>query len=535
MARTAPLKILFVLQHAGFTRFFESTIIRLVERGHHVHLALSQSDWKTKGLEGLEAYAQTNERLIIDRTEFPVRTDLWKHLTAWTRSVHDYLLFLDSRYNHAGYLRSRSGERLPEWANGLQRAPHLPPFLARLVRHAWGWLEHVAPPAPEVDAHLRRIAPDVLVVTPLIGKHMAQTDLMKSARAAGIPAGLCVASWDNLSCKGLIHVKPDRLFLWNATQHREAVDFHGLAPGRVTVTGAQPFDIWFDREPTITREEFCRRVGLPPDRPYVLFTASSPQINGPEQEAEIVRRWIEAVRATPEGRELSLLIRPHPVQHAHLEALDRCRPDVVVYPAYSINPVAPEDRADYFHSIYFSSAVVGINTSAMVEATILNRPVLTVLVGDLSTQGETLHFRYLLPENGGFLIVANDFEEHARQLAEVVRSPAAQVARLEQFVGHFLRPRGRDVAAVEHLVEGIEGLASLPVRPRTAPALAGLLRRLVEPRLPQLTRQAVVEEAERLERQQRKVERQRAREARQAAKEAGRPASGKGIPARAGD
>ena len=34
------------------------------------------------------------------------------------------------------------------------------------------------------------------------------------------------------------------------------------------VTGAQCFDRWFDRAPAGDREEFCRRAGLPDDRPF---------------------------------------------------------------------------------------------------------------------------------------------------------------------------------------------------------------------------------------------------------------------------
>ena len=40
--------------------------------------------------------------------------------------------------------------------------------------------------------------------------------------ATGIPAGVCVASWDNLTNKGVIRSDPDAVFVWNEAQRRAA-------------------------------------------------------------------------------------------------------------------------------------------------------------------------------------------------------------------------------------------------------------------------------------------------------------------------
>jgi hypothetical protein len=76
------------------------------------------------------------------------------------------------------------------------------------------------------------------------------------------------------------------------------------------------------------------------------------------------------------------------------------------------------------------------------------------------TQGGTLHFRYLLAENGGFLRVAPSLEEHARQVSETVQSPDIGRAACAQFVERFVRPYGRDAAATPRLVDALEQMAS---------------------------------------------------------------------------
>ena len=50
------------------------------------------------------------------------------------------------------------------------------------------------------------------------------------------------------------------------------------------------------------------------------------------------------------------------------------------FPRRGYNPIDPDNRADFFDSIYHSAAVVGINTSAMIEAAIIGRPVFSMLM-----------------------------------------------------------------------------------------------------------------------------------------------------------
>ena len=80
---------------------------------------------------------------------------------------------------------------------------------------------------------------------------------------------------------------------------------------------------------------------------------------------------------------------------------------------YGSNPIDDESRADYFDSMFHSAAVVGLNTSALVEAAIVDRPVFTILPPEFSENQEgTFHFHYLLTIGGGFLHQARSVDEH---------------------------------------------------------------------------------------------------------------------------
>ena len=165
---------------------------------------------------------------------------------------------------------------------------------------------------------------------------------------------------------------------------------------------------------------------------------------------------------------LGIAIRPHPVgkgwKHADLARFE----NVVIWPPHSERPIKPEDQREFFDSLAHSAAVVGINTTAMIEAAIVGRSVLTVLAPEFA-QESTLHFHYLLEENGGFLHVASSLEEHAGQLAAVLDEDAADAERRRRFVESFVRPQGLDRPATPILADAVEELARVPVQQHAGP------------------------------------------------------------------
>jgi hypothetical protein len=260
-----------------------------------------------------------------------------------------------------------------------------------------------------------------------------------------------------------MRVQPDLVTVWNEQQKYEAVEYHGVEPSRVAVTGAQLFDRWFERQPSQSREEFCAMVGLPSDRPIILYTGSSVFIARSEMEAPFARRWMTALRESgdPVLRDAAILIRPHPYNTAGWEAADYSGlGHVSMLPRHRYTPSSEVARSSFFDSLYYCAAVVGVNTSAMVEATILGRPVFAMLTPDFAnTQEGTVHFHYLLPENGGFLRVARTLQQHTEQLSDVLRHPGVAREESERFVASFIRPHGRGIPCTPILVDALQRLA----------------------------------------------------------------------------
>lgn len=474
------MKVLFFMGHVGYIRNFESTLRLLAQRGHTVHLAF---DGGERLGEGRLARTLAAEHRGLSYGPAPRRGDrAWLHLARTVRFFVDYLRYLDPRYEQAPKLRGRAAIPLPshlvQAATALERLRAHRRVMAGLLR-----LEDAIPVGDEVRDYLRAVAPDVVLVTPLVQAGSDQVDYIKAARGLGIPTGLCVYSWDNLTNKGLIRVIPDLVTVWNAAQRAEAIELHGVPPARVIVTGAAAYDHWFEWRPHTSREPFCRTVGLAPERPFLLYLCSSTFIA--PREAAFVAQWLRQIRASPDPRlrEAGVLVRPHPQNGEQWRQADLGEfGNVAVWPRGGANPIDSEAKAEYYDSIHHSAGVVGINTSALIEAGIVGRPVYTLLAPEFAdTQEGTLHFHYLRHVNGGLLRVAKDWDEHLNQLAHAVRGAEDEEAVGRGFIREFVRPHGLEVPATPLLADAIEELGRQRVAPARTPLWAYPARGVLYP------------------------------------------------------
>jgi hypothetical protein len=456
---TRPLRLLFLLAGPEYLRYYDSTMKSLADRGHHVMVAVNALQERKHARLDLMG----DERIAI-LGEFPERLDVWMPLARAVRGTMDFVRYFHPRFAAAPALRHRMYRKvLPAVLRPLDRIRSLSArSLARVIRFLQMW-ERAVPVDPDIRAYLEARRPDAVIVSPLIDAASDQMDAARAAQAAGIPLVAAISSWDNLTNKGHMRLVPDLVTVWNEHQKKEAVEYHGVPAERVAVTGAQLFDRWFGRAPSQSRESFCQMVGLPDPRPFVLFTGSSVFIARSEVEVPFVRRWLEGLRRShdPVLREAAVLVRPHPFNpDAWIDADFSDLGPVAVWPRQRYTPADESARTSFFDSLSYSAAIVGINTSAMIEGAILRRPVLSLLTPEFAgTQEGTLHFHYLLPENGGFLRVAHSLEEHEAQLVEVLRNPELVREQTERFVGAFLRPHGLDVACTPLLASAIERAA----------------------------------------------------------------------------
>ena len=453
------MKVVFSALHFASFRNFESVVRALAERGHHVHLMADETE-RFGGQALVERLAAQYPHVTWGWTPSPAE-EPWFPFAQKVRLALDYVRYLDPRYADAPKLRLRNIERTPrvvDWLTsgvGSLLVGHRP--IARVLK----WFERMMPQSGAIERYLAEQRPDVVLLASLTFSRSLQIEQLKAAKVLGVPVAACIMSWDHLSSKTLLHIPPDLTIVWNDVQKQEAVDMHGLPAERVVVTGAQCYDQWFERRPMRTRDEFCRAVGLDPGHPFVLYVCSAMSPVPDPVEPVFVKQWIEAMRASsnPGLRSAGVLVRPHPERVREWDGVSLGGLDNVV--VHGRSPIDSDAKADYFDSLYYSDAVVGLCTSAFLEAAIVGRPVLTLLLPPYRIHQDGMaHFRYLLNVGGGLLQTAPDLESHLVQLSQLVGGSRDRDARNRRFITAFVRPNGLDVPATPVFADAVERLAA---------------------------------------------------------------------------
>ena len=468
------MRILFFVHSLGRTRHFKDVLVGLTAHGHTVVLATAGRTRPQRSRKGFYD-SRGIEVVSCPRT----RTDGWEDVAAWLRHGRDRVRYFDPRYADAAKLAARAQASTPKsWDRAFAQHPWLTRHW-RVTQRALAWAETLIPCDPGLLRFVRDQAPDLVLVTPLVEFGSYQTDYVKCAHRLGVPVAYLPFSWDNLTNRGLIRVPPDRVLVWNVHQQREALELHRIDADRVVVTGAPRFDAFFRMHSSTTRREFCAPLGLDPERPLVLYLCSSGFVA--PREVEFVRRWVGALSDAPRGswlRSGQVLVRPHPSYLEEWTTADLSDlPGVAVWLQHS---TMNADR-HLFDSLAHSTAVVGLNTSAMIEAAIVGRPVYTITAPEFAGgQGGTIHFHYLLAGNGGIVSVAGDFAEHCRQLSAAPEVTRETAERSRRFLRDFVRPRGLDTPASDVMVDELERAGALRKRPARVPVWHRPLRRALE-------------------------------------------------------
>ena len=468
------MRILFVVSRMAHVRHFDRAIRLLADRGHDISLASQDDDLE---LRGVLAQQPRITPMAAPRN----RSDEWLvHATA-IRRARDYIRYLHPRYAHAHLLRSRAFEKMVHAIGPARDVPAgwsevllgMNKKEQRRLDALFLTLESAVPIDPEIHRFVESQRPDAMVLSPMVGVGFSQADFVKSGRALGVPTGMLVFSWDNLSNKGLIHEKPDRMFVWNALQVEEARKLHGYPEGQVVVTGAPRFDELFEMRAQTTREEFCGMAEFDPARPILTYLCSSKFVAAHER--DFVERWIAEIRRSddPILAGASIMVRPHPagIKGWHGDSRVVVRWNSVHAKASISRPFSdqrtvvmnsPMQNADQvlYDTVFHSAAVVGLNTSAEIEAGIVGRPVYTILDSGAAGQEGTLHFHYLLQSRGGHVNLAHTFDEHRAQLSEALAGRYDRAA-LESFVQSFVRPSGLDRPASPLVADAIDELVAM--------------------------------------------------------------------------
>lgn len=464
MMKTKPLTILFVIRNTTGLYNYKSILCSLFLRGHQVKVSFEriEENW-TRGvyLEHLKEFQGKYQEFVYDFSQ--VRRDRWTRILLFARIILSYRRFLYT-LGQSTYYRDRYITYLPLPLKIAIYTPLVSLLIKSFLKSSVAErlllsLERHIPPYAPIREEIERMNPDVVISSAgnLI-LSSADVEYIKAASSLGIPTVFPIISWDYLATKGILPPYLDELLVWNEAQLKEAKEHHHFPNARMHVTGAPYFDDWFTvRNPSMTRKEFCLFHGLREQDPIVVYLGSSK--NMAKDETGIVRELRHALDVSSDSRmcNTQIIVRPHPANIKIYKSLELR--DVVVIPKKGSLPDTTASFQLFYDTLFHAvAAIVGVNTTAVIESIVAGKPCIAVLTEEYrKTQRDTIHFQQLLDA---------DALEQARSCADV---PSLLISLLdgkdmhrsgrEAFIAKYIRPRGITTPAGEIVADEVERIA----------------------------------------------------------------------------
>ncbi len=434
--------------------YYRSVLEALRSHGHELELRFDERWSRGNSDVSLQGFLKENPEVSLQWSK--TREDWLREPLFALRELRSYSSYL-RRFEQSAYYLDRWRKYLNPAFTRIDKANAGRWLLGRKsISGAIRLLEAMAPAAKNIVADLRSVAPDVVLASPANMRFTEEVEYIKAARHLGIPTAVLVLSWDNMSTKGLINLHPDLLLAWNQTHASEAILHHGISENRILLTGAPFFDKWFDREQhTVGRSEFLRKVGLPGDMPFVLYLGSSANIA--RDESWLVTDLIKELSKSSTLDKASIMVRPHPANARPFAELAQSDQRVVVWPSDGQLPESGGMQSDFRNSVQYASAIIGINTTAMIDTLALGRPCVAIITQQYeNTQMRAQHFQHLF--DSGALNVARSMGAAVTQLEAVASGHDDHAEARLAFLSKFLRPQGMDINAGELVAAAVTEL-----------------------------------------------------------------------------
>lgn len=326
------------------------------------------------------------------------------------------------------------------------------------------WIDIVFNPQRDNDELFEKYKPDLVFATSLFD--IGDISVLKGAKRYGVPTVAMPKSWDNMS-KLLSSVCPDTLLVWSPFVKKQSIRYQNFKPENIVITGAPQFDIYSDRHALLSRDEFCKRNGLDPNKKIILYGSTGSKACRESHYVGLIKKWIKD--ETLEGSQL--FIRPHIGYIGDIKQFEplECSKEVLVdrYDAQHQNTRFKDnwnvDKGHLAH-IYnsFAHADVSLNVSSTltIDSTMCGTPVIN-LYFDLENVGPNMSVKRLyrcdyikaIIDSGGSWVVRS--REELLETLQNILSGTEDISQMKKLIDYLAYKKDGKSAEriVEHLMQ----------------------------------------------------------------------------------
>jgi hypothetical protein len=444
------MRILVVISHTGLLRHYIDFLKLTISENHEVLLNIGRNKDENDSNRILEILQNDNFKIIY----FPNKKDtIINKLLEINRNILSlYPFYHDSHPSKKLIIRIHN--LFPNFIKLLINNSVIKFLLINKISYnLFRILENICPIDKDFTKIMKEANPDILFTSPYIFSDYYDVDFIKCANKLGIPTTSAIASWDNLTSKGTSQVPVNKLFVWNKYLKKEAVELHKINSKFIEIIGSPTFDYLFNWNTKIDKLKFMLAAKIANYDYYILYLCSSPSIS--KNEFEIIIELANSMTLLKTEKKCCLLVRPHPLNFRIWENKNSLPENLILFPNINENYSSNESIDIYCHSMFYSSAVIGLNTSAFIEACILNKPCISLpSYPENYTRENFGHFKHLA--DGKFINMPNNKEDVNHIIENILLNDDDDLFQMRKlFTNNFIRPNGLNVNSSNKLLQGI--------------------------------------------------------------------------------
>ncbi|MDQ3071898.1 MAG: hypothetical protein M3Q97_01350 [Bacteroidota bacterium] len=293
---------------------------------------------------------------------------------------------------------------------------------------------------------LKDIDPDLV----FNGSHIHSRNsvpVMHAARKLGITTATFLFSWDNLTSQGRIMPYYDHYLVWNDQIANDLLKIYGsVRRQQVHITGTPQFDFHFQKDKLWSREEYCKKVGVDPQRPIVLYTTG--MANAYPGEDVTVEGIADMLLEYPIEKRPQLVVRVYPKDNTNrFVPLRNRRPDIS-FPdiPWEVNWLTPlmEDLELWTNMLQHCEVGINIASTVSLELCMFNKPVINVSYNprgmdiypaDFTMYYDWDHYKPIVDSKA--LYIATSEEQMAEYIKLALNDPDDRKIERENLINNF--------------------------------------------------------------------------------------------------
>jgi hypothetical protein len=247
-----------------------------------------------------------------------------------------------------------------------------------------------------------------------------------------------VHSWDNLTCKGYLPARPDRLLVWNEIMANEARSLHDIPREKIDVVGGPQYELYRALAKTTNSVKFRERLDLSASARIITYATNNEWIH-PDEENLIeilLRKVIEGY-----FEDSLLVLRLHPTSpKSELYRKKYDDPDLPIrfdtgdsgFAASNTGKIGNvQSIKDFVALLQFSSVVINMASTITLDAICFDTPVICVgfNVGTDEPQWNaapvhylTAHFKHVADSEAIYL--PSDLDEFFKSVRDAIENPS---------------------------------------------------------------------------------------------------------------